>query len=88
MTNLDQDVAANHATHESRYATVDIIHPCEGTVKTVNTVWVSKSEWHAINSVDYIEVDASGNLLPEFENGHGPVVAAAMREILKKGGRY
>lgn len=51
--------------------------------KHTNSIQVTQSEWESINYVDYIELDAKGNLHPDFAS-HGEIVCNRMRALLAK----
>lgn len=70
---------------ESDYATIDVMHlDAAGKITSYKTVWVSESEWVSLNYIDYIELDAAGNLMPEFMSAHAPDVQSQMLEVSKR----
>ena len=62
-----------------RYATVDILQ-----AGFCRTVWVSRREWSAIANVDWIELDAQGELTLQFQEGYLPSVQAAMLALVNR----
>lgn len=51
--------------------------------KRARTIKITEQEYDDINAVDYLELDAAGKLIPEFEC-HGEEVFAAMNQIIAR----